>query len=326
MFRLNHGAVRLLSGAMGFLLVVFTNIASAQAYPNRPVRFMVPGAAGGPTDVPARIVADALGNMLGQRFIVENRLGAGGMLSGEAVARAEPNGYTLLYGNSSVLSINPALFPKMPYDTATAFTMVGFVSDSPQLLITHPKFPAKNVRELLDYSKANPGKINFAVAGSGTLPHLTYELFKLTTGLDSLAVPYNGGAPALQAVVTGQADLLFDLIRTRVMSGELRALAITASTRDPDLPDVQTIAEAGFPEVVSTSWTGVAAPAGTPREVILFLNSKLNELNKSPEFRAKMKAMGLVPRAGTPEEFNGWAVAQRLKWAQVVKASGAKPN
>jgi tripartite-type tricarboxylate transporter receptor subunit TctC len=299
---------------------------AAQSYPERPVRLLVPAPAGGPTDVPARLVADGLSTLTGQRFVVENRPGAGGVIAGEAVARAEPNGYTLLYANSSVLAINPSLYPKMPYDPATALAPVGFVSNSPQLLVANPKAPFKSVREMLDWANANPGRLNFASGGVGTLPHLTYELLRMETGLNAVHVPYAGGAPAVAALMAGQADVLFDLIRTRVKSGDLRALAITGATRDPDLPDVPTIAESGFPAITSTSWTGVVAPAGTPREIVTILNVRLNDLLRSEEFVARMKSFGLVPRGGTPEEFVAWVAQERQKWTRVVQESGAKPN
>src|SRR5438874_1654744 len=253
--------------------------AAAQAYPARPVRLVVPAPAGGPTDVPGRLIADGLSSLFSQRFVVENRVGAGGLVGGEFVARSEPNGYTLLYANTSVLAVNPALQgTNMPYDPATAFAPVGFVSDSPQLLVANPRLPYRSVQELVAWAKSNPGRLNFATAGVGTLPHLTYELFKMEAGIQALNVPYAGGAPALTAVIAGQADVLFDLVRTRVKSGEVRALAITGASRDADLPDIPTLAESGYPAVTSTSGTGIVAPAGISREIVALLNSKLNEL------------------------------------------------
>ena len=309
------------------MLVCAARDGAGQSYPQRPVRLIVPAPAGGPTDVPGRLIAEGLSGLMGQRFVVENRVGAGGLLAGEFVARSEPNGYTLLYANTSVLAVNPALQgTNMPYDPATAFAPIGFVSNSPQLLVANPKVSYKSVQELIAWAKANPGKLNFATAGAGTLPHLTYELFKMETGINALNVPYAGGAPALTAVIAGQADVLFDLVRTRIKSGEVRALAITGASRDPDLPDIPTLAESGYPAVTSSSGTGVVGPARMPKEIIASLNAKLNELLQTPETQARMKSFGLVPKSGPPEEFGAWAAQERQRWTRVVKQSGAKAD
>jgi tripartite-type tricarboxylate transporter receptor subunit TctC len=316
---------RLLLAAFAALSVLAGPDVAAQSYPQKPVRLIVPAPAGGPTDVPGRLIADGLSNLMGQRFVIENRVGAGGLLAGEFVSRSAPDGYTLLYANTSVLAVNPALQgASMPYDPARAFAPIGFVSNSPQLLVANPRLPYRTVQELVAWAKSNPGKLNFATAGVGTLPHLTYELFKMEAGIDALNVPYSGGAPALTAVIAGQADVLFDLVRTRVKSGELRALAITGAERDPDLPDVPTLAESGYAAVTSTSGTGIVAPAGIPKEIVVALNAKLNELIELPETQAKMKSFGLVPKSGTPEDFGAWASLERQRWTRVVKQSGAK--
>lgn len=299
--------------------------AFAQSYPQKPVRLIVPAPAGGPTDVPGRLIADGLSNLIGQRFVIENRVGAGGLVAGEFVSRSAPDGYTLLYANTSVLAVNPALQgANMPYDPAKAFAPIGFVSNSPQLLVGNPRLPYRSVQELVAWAKNHPGKLNFATAGVGTLPHLTFELFKMETGIDALNVPYSGGAPALTAVIAGQADVLFDLVRTRVKSGEVRAIAITGAERDPDLPDIPTLAESGYAAVTSTSGTGIVAPAGISTDIVAMLNARLNELIGRPETQAKMKSFGLVPRSGTPEEFGNWAAQERQRWTRVAKQSGAR--
>jgi tripartite-type tricarboxylate transporter receptor subunit TctC len=311
--------------AAAFVLMWPASDGTAQPYPQRPVRIVVPApAGGGPTDTPARFVADGLSNATGQRFVVENRPGAGGMLAGEYVAKAAPDGYTLMFANSSVLAINPALYSRMPYDPASAFAMIIWFSNSPQLLVANPKRPYRSARELVEWARSNPGKLNFASGGPGTLPHLTYELFRSEAGFEAVHIPYAGGGPAMVAVVAGQADVLFDQVRTRVKSGELRALAITGAARDPDLPEVPTIAESGYPAVTSTSWTGIVGPAGTPREAVSLINAKVNELIRSPDFAAKAKAVGFITKGGTPEEFASWVAGERQKWARVVKMSGAK--
>jgi tripartite-type tricarboxylate transporter receptor subunit TctC len=299
--------------------------AAAQTFPQKPIRLIVPAPAGGPTDVPGRLVADGLSSLIGQRVVVENRVGAGGLLAGEYVARSAPDGYTLLYANTSVLAVNPALQgANMPYDPAKAFAPVGFVSNSPQVLVANPKLPYRSVQELIAWAKKNPGKLNFATAGVGTLPHLTFELFKTETGIDALNVPYSGGAPALTAVISGQADVLFDLFSPRVKTGEVRAIAITGPERNADLPEVPTIAESGYPAVTSTSGTGIVAPAGIAKDIVAALNAKLNELIERPDTQARMKSFGLVPKSGPPEEFGAWAARERERWTRVVKLSGAK--
>jgi tripartite-type tricarboxylate transporter receptor subunit TctC len=295
----------------------------AQSYPEKPVRIIVPSAAGGPTDIPGRLVADGLSRLTGQRFVVENRVSAGGTAGAEAVARSEPNGYTLLYANTSVLAVNPALQEKLPYDPA-AFVPIGFVSNSPQVLVAYPKFAAKSIRELLTYAKANPGKLNFATSGLGTLPHLTYELFRIETGIQPVLINYKGGGPALIAIISGEADVMFDIVGSRVRSGEVRALAVTGASRHPDIPDVPTMAEVGLPAMTSTSGTGLVGPAGTPRDVVKLLNGKLNELLQVPDIQSKMRALGLMPAGGTPEDFGSWASEQRKKWVRVVKEAGVQ--
>jgi tripartite-type tricarboxylate transporter receptor subunit TctC len=311
--------------ALAAVSIVVSAAGWAQAYPSRPVRILVPAPAGGPTDVPGRIIAEGLSRLTNGRFIVENRVGAGGIIAAEAVARSAPDGYTLFYANTSVLAVIPAIQVKVPYDPAS-FVPIGFVSNTPQALVANPKLPYKTMKELLAYAKANPGKINWASGGPGTLPQLTYELFKLETGLDATLIQYSGGDPALLAVVSGQADVMFTAASSRLRNGDVRGLALTAGERHPDAPEVPTTAELGLPNVTSTSGTGLVGPAGTPREIAVFLNAKLNELLKDPGVQTKMKALGLLPVGGTPEAFGVWVNEQRQKWTRVVKDSGAKIN
>jgi tripartite-type tricarboxylate transporter receptor subunit TctC len=300
--------------------------AAAQSYPVKPVRVVVPAAAGGPTDIPGRIIADALRNSMGQAFVVENRVGAGGIIGAEQVWRADPNGYTLLYANTSVVSVNPALYgAKLPYD-APKFTYIGFVSESAQVLVANPKLPYKTFQEMIAFAKANPTKINFASGGVGTLPHLSMELLQLETGIKTTLINYSGGGPALVAVVAGQSDLLFDLLSARVRDGSARPLAVTGRTRLAEIPDVPTVAELGLPEMLTSSGTGVVGPAGVPRDVVTALNTRLNEALASPEVRAKMQGLGLTPRSGPSSDFENWATDQRQKWIRVVKAANVKPE
>jgi len=307
------------------LLAVAAQQAAAQSYPVKPVRLIVPAAAGGPTDIPGRIIGESLSNSTGQRFLVENRVGAGGMIGAEAVMRSDANGYTLLYANTSVVSVNPALYPKITYD-ASKFAYVGFVSSSAQVLVAHPKAPYKTFQEMLSYAKANPDKINFASGGIGTLPHLTFELLRLETGMKATLINYNGGGPALVAVMAGQSDLLFDLLSTRVRNGDVRALAVTGPARLPEIPDVPSVTELGLTSMVTTSGTGIVGPAGMPRDIVIYLNGKLNEALANNEVKAKMNGLGLTPRSGTPADFEAWATDQRQKWIRVVKEAGVKPE
>jgi tripartite-type tricarboxylate transporter receptor subunit TctC len=296
----------------------------SQAYPSRPVRVVVPAAAGGPTDVPGRLVADGLGRTMGQRFVIENRVGAGGIIGAEAVAKSAPDGYTLLYANTSVLAVVPALQgAKLPYDPA-AFSFIGFVSNSPQVLVGNPRLPYRNLKDVLAFAKANPGKVNWAVSGVGTLPHLTYELLKLETGIKAEGINYSGGGPALVAVQAGQADVLFDIMGPKVKSGEVRPLAVTGPARIPEIPDVPTVAEMGLPALTTTSGTGLVGPGGLPRDIVSALNTRLNELLKNADFLAKMRNVGLFPSGGTPEDFASWATEQRQKWTRVVKDGNVK--
>jgi tripartite-type tricarboxylate transporter receptor subunit TctC len=301
----------------------------AQAYPNRPVRLVTPSGAGGPTDILARVIADALSADLGQRFIIDNKPSAGGVVAGETVARAAPDGYTLLYANSSTQSINPALYPSMPYDPAVDLTPVIHVSVTPMMLVANPKFAVKTAQELIAYDKANPGKLNFGHAGAGTLPHLVFEMFRLATKLNAVPVAYNGGAASLQALVAGEVPVTFEtvpLLLPRVQAGLVRPLAVTSRARHPDLPDVPTMTEIGYPDVLALSWTGVVAPAGTPREIIALLNTRLNQDFAQGPFKEKMKSLGADLKGGTPADFAAWIAEERTRWTRVVKESGAKPN
>lgn len=302
---------------------------AAERYPDKPIKLVVPGAAGGPTDVMARVVGDALGEALGQRLVIDNRTGAGGVVAGEVIAHAPPDGYSLLYANSSTQAINPALYPDMPYDPATAFTPVVLVSAAPMILVVNPTLPAQSVAELVMLAATRPGGLNFASGGTGTLPHLTYELFRLATGIKTVHVPYNGGVFSLAAVVKGEVPATFEvvsIVRPRVRSGELRALATTGTARDPVLADVPTMAEAGHPDVRASSWTGIVAPAGLAAERRDRLNRALNDLLAAPVFRAKLETLGVEPRGGTPDDFGAWIADERARWTRVVRQSGAKPN
>ncbi len=302
--------------------------ASAQTpYPSRPVRIVVPFPAGGTTDILARALAQNLSERLGQSFVVDNRPGAGGNIGAELVAKSPPDGYTLLMGTVGTHAINASLYKSMPFDHVKDFAPVVLVAGVPNVLEVNPALPVHSVAELIAYGKANPGKLNFASSGSGTSIHLSGELFKVMTGVSMQHVPYKGSAPALQDLVGGQVQLMFDNLPSSlamIKAGKLRPLAVTSTTRAAALPDVPTVAEAGVPGFEASSWFGLLAPAGTPPDVVAKLNAAANAWLASPDARDKLLAQGAIAAGGTPEDFAKHIAAETAKWAKVVQASGAK--
>ena len=309
---------------LGAVFSAWAQPCAAQSYPVKPVRIVVPSPTGGPTDIPARLLAEGLSKLMNQRFIIDNRGGAGGIVGAEVAARSAADGYTLLYANTSVLAVNPATHAKLPYDPVTQFVPIGFVSNAPLALVVNPKLPIRNVAELLAYAKANPGKLNFAASGPGSLPQLAFELLKMETGLKAELIIYNGGGPALTAVGAGQSDLLFDIVGARVRSGEVRVIAVTGAARHPEAPEVQTMIEQGAPGATATTGNGLVGPTGIARDIVVSLNARMNEVLKSPETQERMKSLGLMPAGGSPEDFGAWANDQRQKWQRVVKMAGIK--
>jgi tripartite-type tricarboxylate transporter receptor subunit TctC len=298
----------------------------AQPYPTKPVRLIVPSAPGGGTDITARIVAPKLGEFLGQQVVVENRAGAGTMIGGEAVARAAPDGYTLLMGVST-LAINPAVYRKVPYDALKDFAPVSQAVSLPNILVVHPSLPVKSVKELIAFSKARPGEIDFASAGVGTNPHLSMELFLFMTGLKMTHVPYKGSGAGLIDLVAGHVPVMTPSIISglpHVKNGRLRALGVTSAQRAEAVPDVPAIAEAGVPGYEATQWFGLLAPAGTPREIISRLHREFVRVLQSPDIRQRFAADATQPVGSSPEEFAAYIRAETVKWAKVVKAAGIK--
>ena len=302
--------------------------AQSQAYPDRPIKMVVPFPPGGPTDNMARIVSDRLGAVLGQSVVVENRGGgAGGSIGAKAVATADPDGYTILITPGGALTTGPAVHKNIGYDPAKAFLPVAYLIETPLIVCVHPDVPAKTVAELLDYAKANPGKVSWGSQGFGTAPHLLAELFKLETGVDIVHVPFRGTAPMLAAAVAGQVQVVVDPSTTalpQVEAGKLRPLAVTSKQRFAKLPDVPTTAEAGFPSLQNTFWLGVVAPAGTPTEIINKLNAAFHEGLKPPETRARLDSLGAEIKVGTPAEFGKILTDERAKWTDIVKAANIK--
>jgi tripartite-type tricarboxylate transporter receptor subunit TctC len=312
---------------LALLLTVVATGASAQGYPNKPIRIVVPFPAGGATDLLARAAAQKLTEAWGQPVVVDNRPGAGGNIGSELVAKAAPDGYTLEMGTVGTHAINASLYAKMPYDHVKDFAPVILVASVPNVLVVNPALPVNSVAELIAYGKANPGKLNFASSGNGTSIHLSGELFKVMAGVQMTHVPYKGSAPALQDLIAGQVQLMFDNLPPslpQIKGGKLRALAVTSAVRAPALPDVPTVAEAGLPGFEASSWFGILAPAGTPPEVIARLNAEIAKWLASPEAKEKMLALGANAIGGTPEDFAKHIAAETAKWQRVVKASGAK--
>ncbi|MBL8382540.1 MAG: tripartite tricarboxylate transporter substrate binding protein [Burkholderiales bacterium] len=309
------------------LLAAAAGSALAQAWPTRPVRILVGFPAGQATDVLARIAAQRMSDATGQQFFVENRPGASGNIAFEMAARAAPDGYTLLMASSGTAAINPSLYAKLPFDITRDFAPVILMADIPQLLVVNPGLPVRNVRELIDYAKVRPGRIDYASGGSGLTNHLIMEMFKSATGLRLVHIPYRGGPPALTDLIAGQVSLMFETTvgaLPHVRAGKLRALAISRAKRSSGAPDVPTVAESGVPGFDAAAWISMMAPAATPREIILRVNGEINKSLTTAEMRERLTGMGADPIGGTPEEFGAFHKAELAKWAKVVKDSGAK--
>ena len=301
---------------------------SGQAYPAKPVRLVVPSAPGGGTDITARVMAPKLGEYLGQQVVVENRAGAGTMIGGELVARAAPDGYTLLMGIST-LAINPAMYKKVPYDALKDFAPISQAVSLPNILVVHPSLPAKTVKELIAFSRARPGQIQFASAGVGTNPHLTAELFLSMTGLKMLHIPYKGSGAGIIDVIAGHVPVMTPSILTglpHAKAGRLRALGVTSARRAGGAPDIPTIAEAGVPGYEAVQWFGILAPAGTPRAIIDRVHREAVRVLQNPETKERLVADGADPVGSTPEQFAAFIRAETAKWAKVVKAIGIQPE
>ena len=300
----------------------------AAGYPERLIKLIVPFAAGGPVDVMARLVAQHLSTKFGQSVIVENRPGAGGTIAAKMVAAAEPDGYTLYFASAGSLAISPSLYKNLGYDPIAAFAPVALVANHPQAMVVHPSVPVHSVKELIDYAKANPGKLNFGAA-PGTPPQLMVELFCSLTGIKMVFVPYKGAALALTDLLAGRTEMTMlstTVIVPPILDGRLRPLAVSSTTRWHELPDVPTMAELGFTDFPQGSWTAVVAPAGTPAEVVNKLNATINEGLGSPELRGGLNRLGAEVKTDTPAQFGAMMADELKKWAEVIKSSGATVN
>jgi len=303
------------------LLAAILGITPAQAaYPDHPVKVIVPFAAGGPTDVMARLIAQKLSENLKQQFYIENRPGAGGNIGMTEAARAKPDGYVILVASSSFV-VNPSLYAKNPYDAFKDFAPVTLAAASPNILVVNSSFPAKSVQELIDILKKEPGKYTLANPGIGTTPQLAAELFKLSFKLDATSVPFGGAAPAIQSAVGGHTPIAFTALpptSPHVKAGTLRGLAVTAAKRSSALPDVPTMAEAGIQGQESETMQGVLAPAGTPKEIVALLNSEIARAMAQPDVKEKCAQLGFDPVAGSPEEFVAYIKSEVEKWRKVI--------
>ena len=323
------GLRRFLALAPLALLVAFgtPTAAAAQGFPSKPVRLVVPFPAGGPLDATGRLIAQRLSEAWGQSVVVDNRPGAGGNIGADLVAKSAPDGYTVVMGALSTHAVNPHLYTKMPYDALKDFAPITNVAITPNVLVINPSLPVNSVRELIGYAKANPGKLSFGSGSNGSAGHLAGELLKLDTGIDMVHVPFKGAAPATQALLAGDTQLMFDNLANatpQVKAGRLKALAVTTAQRSRLAPDLPTMAEAGVPGFDISTWFGLLAPAGTPRDIVAKWNADVVRILNTPDVREKLLAQGAEPAPSTPEQFAQFIAQEYAKYGKIVKASGAK--
>ena len=301
--------------------------AVAQSYPTKPIRWIVTYPPGGPTDVVARAIGAKLTEAWGQQIIIDNRAGAGGMIGTELGARAAPDGYTLLFGTSAGMTINPALQSKLPYDPVKDFAPVSLLVINPQLLVLNPTVPANSVKELVALAKAKPGQLNYASVGQGSPNHLGMELLKALTGTNIVHVPYKGTGPAITDLLGGKVQLMFNSMPTvlpLVRSGKLRALAVGSTQRISAIADIPTVAESGVPGFENVTWYGMFAPAKTPREIVNKLNAQVVRILAEPDMAQRLSSQGAEPRSSTPDELAKFMRVEFERWAKVIKSAGVK--
>jgi tripartite-type tricarboxylate transporter receptor subunit TctC len=302
--------------------------AVAQGYPSRPVKIVLPFAPGGPTEFILRLIADRLTTMLGQPFVVENRPGgAGGTVGAKSVAIAEPDGYTLLFSSPGPLVTAAAIYKNLDYDPIKSFAPIAMVIYAPQMLVVHPSVPANSLPELVAYAKSNPGKITFGSSGHGTQPHMLGEMLKLMAGIDIVHVPYRGAGRSVTDLLAGQVQMIFEttaILLPHIEAGKLRPLAVAIEARSPLLPAVPTTAESGYPKLLASFWSGVLAPAGTPRPVVEKLNIAINEILKSKEAQTGLARLSAEARIGSPEDFAAFIASEAPRWAEIANTTGIK--
>ena len=322
--------IRVLSAvAWSALCMLATHHACAQAYPAKPIRLIVPFTPAGSTDIFARIVGQKLSESLKQQVIIENRPGAGGSIGAEFAAKAAPDGYTLLMGHIGTLAINPALYPKLPYDAVKSFAPVSLVVTVANVLVVHPALPVNNVGEFIAYARANPGKLNYGSGGNGSAAHIAVEYLKQRAGLDIVHVPYKGTGPAVTDLIAGQLSLTMTGVPPTlqyIQGGKLKALGVSSLKRIEALPNVPTIAEAALKDFDATQWYGVVAPAGTPLEIVSKLNAEIRAMLQTREMRERMLAEGAIAMPSTPEAFGAFIQSEITRWGAVVRSANIRAD
>lgn len=315
---------RMLRGGGVAVLVCLLSVSIAEAYPDKTITVIHGFAPGGGADILLRIVTAKLSEALGQPVVIDYRAGAGGNIGFATVARARPDGYTLLMGTPG-LAINPSLYSNLGFDPQKDFVPLSLIGSVPTVLVIHPSVPASSVQELVALAKAKPGKLNYASSGIGTSLHLAAELFKISAGIDVVHVPYKGGLQAVTDVLGGQVEMMFNVLPSalpHIKAGKLRALAVTGKTRSAALPEAPTMIEAGVRGYTAVTWNGLLAPAGTPKDIVTKLNAAIVKVMSAPDMKEKLAAIGQDPLWSTPEEFAGFLREEAEKWSRVVKAAG----
>ena len=313
---------------LGFSLAV-AGLVHAQTYPTRPIRLVVPFTPGGTTDILARAIGQKLNEAWGQPVVIENVPGAGGSVGADKVAKSSADGYTLLMGHIGTLAVNPSLYPNLPYDPVKSFAPVAWVASVPNVLVVHPSVPAKNVKELVALAKAKPGQLNYGSGGNGSAANLATEYFKVRTETSMVHIPYRGTGPAVTDLIGGQIQVLFTgapAVIGQIKNGQLRALAVSSPKRVDALPDLPTVAEAGYKDFEADQWYGVVAPAGTPPDIVAKLNAQINAALNSPELKTRLRNEGAIARPGTPQEFGQLIVREIVRWRPVITSGRVKSD
>ena len=320
---------RIVKIAAALLATALAGGAQGQVFPSKPIKVVIPFVAGGSSDIVGRAIGSKFQELLGQPAVVENKPGANGSIAAEYVAKSDPDGYTILVGSIGVFSINTALFKDLRYNPLRDFAPITLAVTTPNALVTRPDLPANSMKELVEYAKKNPGKLSYCSSGTGSSDHLTGEVFKQGAGITGVHVPYKGGAACQTDLMGSQIDISFQnlgAVTNYIKAGKMKALAVTATARNPQIPTVPSVVEAGFPDLVVTSWQAVVAPAKTPRDIVMKLNDATVRTLRSPEVRERMNAIGFDVVAGTPEEFGAFMKAEVERWTKVVERGGIKPE